>query len=184
MATQLPINPVPPPNGDPISAPRKKFQGDTLGEVVAYLRTLDSQGFITQIWLRFLSQLQQTIGASTVRVNSVPLSGQTASIGATDFSGGGISGGLYLVQAYARITQASGATSSLIVALGWTDGAVVQSEAWPTLTGNTVTTLFTGAAKTIRVDTNSPITYTVTYASTGAPVMQYSLDLVLSRVAS
>jgi len=187
MASQIPINPVPPPNGDPISAPRKAFKGDTLQDVLQYLRGLESNGYITQIWLRFLSQLQQTVGASAVRLNSIPLTAQSASIGATDFSGGGISGGLYLVQAYARITTAAttgAATSSLIVTLGWTDGAVAQTEAWPALTTNTVTTKMTGPAKTIRVDTNSPITYATTYASDTAGQMQYSLDLVLSRVAA
>jgi len=187
MASQIPINPVPPPNGDPISAPRKAFQGDTLQDVLRYLRGLESQGFITQIWLRFLSQIQQTVGASQTRLTAIPLSGQSASIGATDFSGGGISGGLYLIQVYARITTPAttgAATSSLIVALGWTDGAVVQSYSWPAMTGNTVTTVLTGPPVTIRVDNNSPITYATTYASNTAGEMQYSLDVVLSRVAA
>lgn len=182
MATLLPINPIPPPNGDPIAAPRKSFSGSGLQDVLDYLRVQESQGYITQIWLRWLTQIQQVITAGTTRLNIVTKTAQSASIGATDFSGGSISGGLYLIQTYERITQAATTSSSLTVTLGWTDGGVVQSFSWPALTGNTVTTVLTGPPVTIRVDNRSPITYATTYASVGATPMKYSLDLVLSRV--
>jgi hypothetical protein len=187
MASVIPVNPVPIPIGDPISAPRQPFKGGTLADVLQFLRSQDAHGFITLTWQRWLGQQQQTISAGSTRISAVPLAAQSASIGATDFSGGSISGGLYMIPVYARITTAAttGAmTSSLIVAIGWTHGGVVQSFSWPALTGNSVTTVLTGPPITIRVDANSPITYTTTYASDAAGQMQYSLDLVLSRVAA
>lgn len=180
-----PINQVPLPIGDPIAAAKKPFKGTTLEEVRQYLRGQDSEGFLTQTWLRFFSQQQQYQSASPVRIGgSGLLTGQSASIGSTDMSGGSVSAGLYIVQAYARITTPAttgAATSSLTVTLGWTD-SVPQTESWTALTGNATTTKLTNPQRVIYVDGNTSINYSTTYASDTAGQMQYKLQLIVSRL--
>lgn len=182
MSSIIPVNPVPLPIGDPIAQSRKPFDGISLAEVVQYLKSQDSSGFITQTWLRFFSNQQAIISASPVRLNSVPLVSQGASIGATDLSSGTISGGEYEIKVYARIVTPAAVSSSLLVSIDWVDKGVTCSEAFAAMTTNTVTTVLTGPSKTIRADPASPIRYSTVYASNPAGIMNYDLILVLLRV--
>jgi hypothetical protein len=187
MASIIPVNPVPLPLGDPIASSRKAFSGFNLRDVTEYLKSQDSQGFLTQTWQRFFSQIQQTISASPTRIDISSLTGQSANIGATDVSGSNAAAGVYGIHVYARITTPAttgAATSSLTVTIGWTDGGVTQSHSFAALTGNSVTTVLTNPSLTIRSDASSPITYATTYASDTAGQMQYSLDVALLRVAA
>jgi len=144
--------------------------------------TLDpNEGLMTFEWQQELTKLVAQVGLSPARVNAVALAEQDAAIGATDVADGALSAGLYQLQYYARITQAAGVSSSLTITLSFTDGGVPQSIVGAAMTGNTTTTI-QDATHLIRVDTSTPVTYAVAYASVGAPVMKYSLDVVLSLV--
>jgi hypothetical protein len=111
----------------------------------------------------------------------VSLTNQSASIGATDFSGGGLSAGLYRLTYYTRITQAATTSSSLTVTLDWQDGGVAPSISGAAITGNTTTTIQSNTVL-VRIDGSSPVRYSTTYSSVGATPMKHSLYITLEEV--
>jgi hypothetical protein len=140
------------------------------------------EDLLTEVWANYLSRLGDTVNASAIRiVPAVQLTAQGASIAATDFSGGGLSAGLYRIGYYARITRAATTSSSLTVTFDWTDGGVSPSQAGTAITGNTTTTQQNGFLL-IRTDAASPVRYSTTYASVGATTMTYALYIVLERL--
>lgn len=139
------------------------------------------EGLVTDAWVKYLTTQADTAGSSTVRLVTVSLTGQAASIGATALDLGSLSAGLYEVKYYARITRAATASSSLTVTFAWTDGGTSPSYSGAAITGNTTTTVQSGAI-VLRVDSASPITYATTYASVGATTMQHSLYIVALRL--
>lgn len=172
-----PLNPVPLPIGDKVVKPRNWSRYPNVRQIDP------NEDLISDVWAAFLSQQAATQAASPTRVGEgVSVSAGTGSVGATDFSGGAIAGGSYLIYTYARITQAAGVSSSLTIAFDWVDGGVICTRTLPALTGNTVTTVLTDPQLYIVVDAASPVRYSVTYASAGAPVMQYKLLVQLLRV--
>ncbi len=162
----------PPPVRDPIARQaRSEFKG----------RADPLAGLVGDVWVEWFTQLTDDVDETTLRLNSVHLTSQAASIGATDLSGGTISGGLYKLTYYARITRAASTSSSLTVTFSFTDGSVSPTYSGAAITGNTTTTFQSGTIM-IRSDANSPITYSTTYASVGATSMQYRLDVTLEVV--
>ena len=142
---------------------------------------LDTQsGAITPPWLEWLAHLAATLDKAPQRLSSVSLTAQAASIASTALKTG-LTAGLYRVSYYARITTAAGTSSSLTVTFGWTDGAVTPSQSGAAITGNTTTTIQSGTLL-IRVDANTAVNYSTTYASTPASAMQHSLDLFLEEM--
>lgn len=184
MSSSIPVNPTPLPIGDPLAERRKEFKGNSLGDVIRYLKTQDSLGFITQTWQRFFSQLQSVITATPTRINLVELETKSASIAATDFSDGSLAAGWYEVKPYSRITTIAGVASSLILTLAWTDKGTSVSHAYTAWTSNIVGDIPEWSPLLIRVDSASPITYATTYVSNPAAAMVYDLGLVLERVAA
>jgi hypothetical protein len=142
---------------------------------------LGSNGMLAASWREYFSRLPATLDAIPSRINVVNLTTQGASLSATDFSGGGLLAGLYRATWYARITRPGSVSSSLTVALAWTDGGVACSTAGAALTGNTTATTQSGTA-TFRIDASTAVTYATTYASSGGTSMQHSLDLVLEKL--
>lgn len=140
------------------------------------------EGRPTDPWIDFWTNQNQVVGQSAVRLNSVALVTQSASVAATDFSGSSLAAGLYEIAIYARITQAAGVSSSVTLAVDWIDGGVTCAFTWPAVTGNTTASVLVGPPITIQIEGGSPIRYTVTYASAGAPAAQYTLALVLTKL--
>lgn len=166
------LNDAPIPLSDPIARPKREQFGK---------RKDPQEGLITEPWVSYLSQQSLVISQSMTRINSVSLTNQSASIGATDMSGGVISAGLYEIKYYARITQAATTSSSLTITFDWTDGAVSPSVSGTAITGNTTSTVQSGSYL-IRVDNLSPVRYSTTYGSVGATPMKHSLYITLSEV--
>ena len=154
-----------------------------LGKAPLPLRdpVVEPNRMLSQPWLMYLSRLPATLYSIPSRLNAESVAAQGASIAATDISGTGLSAGLYRVSYYARITRAATTSSSLVVALGWTDGGVAQSYAGADMTGNTTATTQTGSVL-IHVDAGQPVTYAATYGSVGATAMQYGLSVTLEKV--
>jgi hypothetical protein len=168
-------NSVPLPLNDPIArTKRPEYWGK--GE-----KADPQEGGLTDAFIAFFTQFGLTLEGAPARVASVALTGQSASIGATDMSSGGLSAGLYEFAWYARITQAATTSSSLTVTLDWTDGGVSPSFSGAAITGNTVTT-FQSETKLIRIDSLSPVRYSTVYSSSGATPMQYALYVTLTEV--
>lgn len=128
-------------------------------------------------WIDWLTALTTRVETTPNNVETVELNTQMSSIGTTPLPMDNFGAGLYRITYYARITRAGTVSSSLTVALGWTDGAVNCGYTGPALTTNTVNSV---QGHTIMVRSDSPpvLTYATTYASVGATPMQYSLDIV------
>lgn len=139
------------------------------------------EGRVTDAWQDWLTRSTDTVNLATVRINSVELEDQEASILSTDFSGGTLPDGLYEVIYTLRVTRAATTSSSIEVDVTWTEGGVAQTFGAAALTGNTTATR-QSRTELIRLDGGSPINYSTTYATLGATSMRYSLDLVLRRV--
>ena len=167
-------NNAPIPAGDPIAQPhRPQYQG----------HPDPNEGLLTVVWLNWFTNLVQVVATGARRINAVPLTAQGGSIGATDITDGAANAGLYRVSWYAQITTPAGVSSSLTVTFTWTNRGVSQTESGAAITGNLTTTHQSGSML-IRVDQNSPINYSTTYVSVGAPAMAYSLDVTLESVQS
>jgi len=139
-------------------------------------------GRLSAPWWDYFNLLPLTLSLSIERVNSVTLETQGAAITATDFSGGGLTVGLYRVSYYARITRAATTSSSLTVTVAFTGGGVSPSFSGAAMTGNTTTTVGS-STWLIRIDNaTTAINYSTAYVSVGATSMQYCLDLVLEKV--
>lgn len=182
--SSLIVNPVPLPYGDPIAEPRKLFEGKTLAELITWVRGQGRKVYITDPWSQALDTQAQQLASSPAVINRIRESDLSASVASSDLAGATLAGGLYEVKANARIITAAGVSSSVTVTIGWTQGGVIQSESFAAIAGNTTTSGLTGPPKTFRADASTPITYAVTYASNPAGAAHYSLDLILSRLAS
>lgn len=111
----------------------------------------------------------------------VDLSGQSASTGATQLYLTAIPSGLYRVNYYVEVTQPATVSSSLEVTISWTSQGVAKSYTGAAMTGNTTTTYQFGIV-VLRSDENAPITYAITYASSGATAMEYFLGITLEQL--
>ncbi len=137
-------------------------------------------GMVSPTWSAWLARLPDTLYSIPSRLNALSLTNQTASLAATDFSGGSRLAGLYRLSYYARITTAASVASSLTVTLGWTDGGVACSQAGAAMTGNTTATAQSGTVL-VHLDTGTAITYATTYSTTGT-TMAYALAVSLEKV--
>lgn len=142
----------------------------------------ENEGKMAEVWIPYM-QSQNTITATAIRQSTDPVSltAQTASIGVTSIPTSSLASGLYRATYYVRVTTASGATSSIAVSFHWTDGGVSCSLTSTALTGNTTSTVGSGSAL-VNIDASTPISYSTTYASTGAPVMAYAVYLTLEEM--
>jgi hypothetical protein len=136
---------------------------------------------MTDSYLDYFTQFTAQVNNSPTRIGLVEVATQAASITATDFSGTNLVGGLYRISYTAQITRAAGTSSSLTVTFQWTRGGVTQTFQRAAVTGNTIQT-HDEFVFLVRADANSPVTYATTYATVGAPTMQYALDVVLEQV--
>jgi len=134
-------------------------------------------------WRKWFEEIALALGAAAARLGSVSLTAQAATVSATDFQTVSLTEGLCRVTYAARITRAATVSSSLTVALGWTDGGVSCSQSGVAMTGNTTSTTQSGLVA-MHVDAATPVTYTLTYASAGATTMQFSFHAALESVPS
>lgn len=169
----LVLSNAPIPLQDPIARARRAGFGD---------KPDPQEGQITDPWADWFTRLAGTVNVGASRLGSVSLSGQGASLAATDFSGGTLNAGLYRVSYYAQITQAASVSSSLTVTLTYTAAGVSQSEAFTAITGNTTSTHSAVPNSFFFYADGSPVKYATTYASVGAPAMAYFLYLTLESV--
>ena len=158
----------------------KKFLGKVSPAPVRD-QTLDKAGFYTVPWLRWWERMPDTLESIPNVINAVSLTDQNTSLSATDFSGIILPDGVYRASYYARITTAAGVSSSLTVALAWTDGGVAMSLTGAAITGNTTSTYQSGSV-VFHADANQIITYATTYASNAASAMKYRLDVSLEKI--
>lgn len=164
----------PMPLNDPLVNKRKKGLGP--GELDP------NEGKMAEVWIPYM-QSQSSITATAIRQNTSPVSltAQTASIALTAIPTSSLASGLYRATYCVRVTTAAGTSSSISVSFHWTDGGVSCSLASTALTGNLTSTVGSGSAL-INIDAATPISYSSTYASVGAPVMAYALSITLEEM--
>lgn len=117
-------------------------------------------------WQQWLSSLVLAVNNAAPVVGAITLSNQTAAITTTSVPIQSVTQGTYRVTYDMRKT-AVGASSSLTMTIGWTDGGVACSQTFTALTTNSTSATQSGSLQ-LRADANSAITYAVAYSSTGA----------------
>lgn len=92
--------------------------------------------------------------------------------------------GLYRVGYYARVTTIPTTSFSLTVAVSWRDGAVTKTQTFTAFTGapGALASAFQSGEITVRADSGTLITMTVTYASVGATAMIFAIDAPVELV--
>lgn len=141
-----------------------------------------NKGWISNAWAYFLTTLLTVLGQATKCLGSSSKTDQTASIGATDLTDGTFGAGMYRLTYYARVTRAATTSSSLQVTLSWTDHGITLTSTLAAMTGNTTSTVQQGGGL-IYSDGGQPVTYSTTYASTGATSMSYEIFVALEQVS-
>lgn len=133
-------------------------------------------------WLKWLTRLVAAVNRTPQTAGSVALATQGASITTTPvpltFA---LPTGLARLTYAMRVTRAAGTSSGFQLTLGWVDGGVAQTQTFANETGNTTTTT-QGAVYPFHVDGGTVPTYAVSYASVGAPTMQFALTLAVEVV--
>ena len=174
-SSATPVGSLPPiPTYDPISFVKRR-------DKYKPSETDPKEGKITERWNEWFTFFTTYVQSSPARINNIDLTGQNASIGATDIGTGAISAGKYRVTWYFRITQAASVSSSLELTIGWTESGVPITKSFGAETGNTTTTVQTLSAMVL-ADEVTPITIATTYASVGGTPMLYRISVVLERV--
>lgn len=133
-------------------------------------------------WQRWFANLSQDVEQAPNRKSVIVLTDQEASLGTTSIPAVLEAPGLWRVSYYARVTRAASVSSSLIVTIGWTDGAVALTKVGATLNGNTTSTL-EQATILVRADAASVLSYATTYASAGGTSMRYRLSVLAELLA-
>jgi len=137
-------------------------------------------GRVTQAMRYWLLALADRLNRTPEVVQTVSLTTQTASLGATTISVLSLPAGVYRLSAAARITTAASSSSSLTLTFGWTQ-AVTCTASSAAITGNTTAT--TGSFMVVvRADAATALTYATTYASSGGTAMVYRRDVVVEQV--
>lgn len=141
-------------------------------------------GNVSWSWLQYFLKLNTRIASSPLRLRrvttAIPL---TVALATTPVPLAALAGGLYRVTTYVRITTPATVSSSLIVTIGWTDGAVACEFSGPALTGNTTFTT-QSFTQMVRIDQATPLTYATAYVSVGGTPMAYDLELVVDEVVT
>lgn len=129
----------------------------------------------------FLTLLSKTQAGNTV-VGTVNLTGQSASIATTTVPGAaGLSAGQFQVSYYLRVTTVAGVSSSAVLTLTYTNGAVLQTITSATVNGNT-TTSTANDVLLVKSDAAAGFSYAVTYASNPATVMKFELLIKVMQI--
>jgi hypothetical protein len=137
-------------------------------------------GRVTRAMRYWLLALADRLNRTPEVVQTVSLTGQTASVSATTISILSLAQGVYRLSAAARVTTAASTSSALTLTFGWTQ-AVACTASSAAVTGNTTAT--TGSfMRVVRVDAATAITYATTYASSGGTAMVYRLDVAVEQV--
>jgi hypothetical protein len=139
---------------------------------------------MARVWIVWLLQsLIPRISASPeVLQSNKEYANQNTSIGTTSIPTGILSAGAYRVEYTLRVTVADGVSSSVQLAIGWTDsaGVALTQNAAP-LAADNVTVVQTGGLR-VAIAGNSTITFNTTYASNTPGKMRYRLQFSVTRI--
>ena len=133
-------------------------------------------------YIRWFSNLRLDVDKRPARESGqVRLTTQTASIAITPIPIGSVVSGLWRVSLHVIVTRAAAVSSEITGTITWTQGGITQTQSTALLNGNTTTTR-ESITVLLEPDAGTAISYSTTYASVGAPSMQYSLRVVAELV--
>lgn len=137
-------------------------------------------GRVTLAMRYWLLALADRLNRTPEIVQTVSLTGQTASLSTTTISVLSLAPGVYRLTAAARITTAATTSSSLTLTFGWTQ-AVACTASSTAVTGNTTATTVSFSV-VARADQATALTYATTYVSSGGTAMVYRLDVAVEQL--
>lgn len=133
-------------------------------------------------WQKWVGLIAEKLSRTPERKARVGLTSQQATINTTPIPLSVVRPGVYRVSYWIKITQAATVSSSFQFGLAWTrHGLTLTAQAAAVATNTTSTYQF--GTLVIHVDATTPISYDLTYASSGATPMRYELDVVLEELA-
>lgn len=139
------------------------------------------RGVLHREMVRFFESLRTMISRTVQLLGSVSLTAQGATISTTPVPTGPLPVGRYRVSYTLQITRAATTSSSAQMALSWTFNSIASLQAFPAVTGNTLTSYSTDSI-VVNVDQGTTISYQVTYASVGATSMQYAVAVWVEQL--
>ena len=137
-------------------------------------------GRVTLAMRYWLLALADRLNRTPEIVQTVSLTGQTASLSTTTISVLSLAPGVYRLTAAARITTAATTSSALTLTFGWTQ-AVACTASSAAVTGNTTATTVSFSV-VARADQATALTYATTYVSSGGTAMVYRLDVAVEQL--
>jgi hypothetical protein len=153
----------------PIRTVAMNVKEDTRGVPVA---------FFYRPWTEWFSAVTSAFNGVSRRVASGAWTTHGASIAASTLAEK-LEAGVYHLGVCLVLSRAASVSSSISVPISWTSGGIARTLT-ALITSNLTSTLQSQYI-VIRVDADSSVTYTATYASSGATTMQYALDIVLEK---
>lgn len=144
---------------------------------------VDQRRRMTRPWIDYYTDQSRQVSVSSQRVGVVDESGQSASIASTSLPVLSVTEGLYRAAVFIHVTQAATSSSSISATIAYTSDAVALSASTGALTGNTTTT-HSGTVFAFHSDGSTPLTYSTTYASSGATAMEYRIIITIEKVTA
>lgn len=142
-------------------------------------KLVDALGILSGDWTRWIQLFWARVGSAVQTSFAIKKTAQSASISTTTaFTV--VTGAVYRVSFYQRVTTIPTTSFSLTMTIGWRDGGVTKSQAFTALTGAPgalATAYQNGEVSLLRADSGTAITYAVLYASVGATAAVYAVDL-------
>lgn len=137
---------------------------------------------LSQEAINWLLPLTNSVNAAPEQIGDfVDLTGQNAAIAPTDFVGGDIVTGLYLLSIWSRVEVPDGVSSSVQVTITYTSGGVIQTFVGTNVNGDT-TTSKSQQSEPLWIDEGTSVTYETSYSSTTPNTMEYALAIALQLV--
>jgi hypothetical protein len=156
-----------------------------MSRIPAQERHSDAQsGQVRVPWLTYYRDQAAAVASATQIVPDgvVRAEGQTAAIATTAIPTGTLVAGLYRVNWFGVVITAAGVTSSFQVTVTWTNNGVTQTVTGALQNGNLTTTYESAGPALIHLDSGTPVSYAVAYASNPAAAMVYDFYLTLQLV--
>lgn len=146
---------------------------------------LDANGkprwIMGRIWINYIRTLISLLNVAPGVVAQAFAYTQSAAVPSTPIPGPALTAGFYRVSYFLRCVQAAGVSSAFQVTFSFLQGAVPLTKVGTNVNGNT-TASFDQGTFFFKIDSPGPLSYAVSYASVGAPVAQFNVDVIVEAI--
>lgn len=137
---------------------------------------------LSQEAINWLLPLTNSVNAAPQQIGDfIDLTNQTDAIPPTDFVGGDIVDGLYLLSIWSRVESPDAVSSSVQVTITYTSGGVIQTFVGDLVSGN-LTTSKSQQTVPLWIDEGTSVTFETAYASNTPNTMAYALAIALQLI--